>query len=115
MYSNTTYKYDRLSRYFNYSCFSGDEWELYSDTPHYSYRIVMWLDEAKGEFAVDKAGELLLPEECAIDEFGYVYLYNYDEDALELLPGASAYNAQGMALRLDERSQLLVQELIIGV
>lgn len=113
MYSNTTYKYGRSFRNFNYGAYCGDEWEMYSGMADYSYRPVMWLDEGRGDFAIGPDGEPLLEEECAVDVDGKLYIYNYDEDALEFFPGARAYNAQGLALKLDESSPLMIEELVI--
>ena len=113
LYSNDSYKYCKSWRNFTYGYFNEDYWELNSGIIDYAIRNVMWLDEANGEFAVSPDGELMDPDECAINSSGMVYVYNYDEDALELFHGARAYNALNMSLKFNPNSQLVTQEIVM--
>lgn len=113
MYSNDSYKYCKSWRNFTYGSFDEDYWELNNGIIDYKIKNVMWLDENKGEFAISPEGVLMFSDECAIDSSSKVYVYNYDEDALELYPGARAYNSDNMNLKFNPNSPLVVQEIVM--
>lgn len=110
MYSNRSFERTTSWRDYYYGCYEADSWELYSGVPHYRYKPVMWLDDAKGEFIVTSDGDMLSGE-YAIDADKNVYEYDYELDALVKVP-ALAYNSEAMLLNYDADSQLCVNELI---
>ena len=110
MYSNRSFERTTSWRDYSCGCYEADSWELYSGIPHYRYKPVMWLDDAKGEFIVTSDGDMLSGE-YAIDADRNVYEYDYELDALVKVP-ALAYNSEAMLLNYDADSQLCVNELI---
>lgn len=113
LYSNTTYKKTDSWRDYTYGEWAADDWELYSGMTDYKYEDVMWLDECAGEYICDEDGTLCSGD-FAIGRENTVYEYNYDEDALEKIPGARAYTAGGMRMKFNEKSPLCIRELVIS-
>ena len=111
-YSNRSFEKTTAWRDYTWGCYNMDSWEMYEGMRHYSYKPVMWLDEAKGEFILTEDDQMRC-EDYAIDEDGNVYEYDYTEDALIKI-NAEAFNAEGFALKFDENSQLCTEELIFA-
>lgn len=115
LYSNTSYRYSRSLRDFSYGRLNSGsslrEYDSCMDDLYgsYTYKTIMWVTE--GFIAgVDSDG---MPDEMfAIDPGNNVYLYDYDKDALVLMPGASAWSCNGTTIRFDPESNDVMQELI---
>ena len=114
MYSNHSFEYTTSFRDYKSYAWDDERWlALESGMRDYSYKNLMWLDDTAGDFAMDEKGELWTGD-FAVDVDGFVYEYDGIEDAMTLCPGWRAYNAEGMTLTYDERSQLATQELVLS-
>ena len=111
-YSNYSYM-PYNCRDFASSYWSKDRWEMYGSSVWYSEMPLMWLDERKGEFATTEKGDQVLYGEFAIDKYGSVYEYDYDEEAFTLRKSYRAYNSNFMSLKYDEESDYISKELIV--
>ena len=115
LYSNTSYRYSRSLRDFSYGWLSSGNSpreygscmdDLYGS---YTYKTIMWVTEG---FVAGVDSDSMPDEMFAIDPDNNVYLYDYDKDALVLMPGASAWSCNGTTLRFDMESNDVMQELI---
>lgn len=102
LYSNTSYRYSRSWRDFNYSWLKSDissrEYESCMDDidGSYTYKTIMWVTDG---FLAGVDSDSMADEMFAVDPANNVYVYDYDKDALVLMPGASAWSCNGTAIQ----------------
>lgn len=115
LYSNTSYRYSRSWRDFNYSWLKSDissrEYESCMDDidGSYTYKTIMWVTEG---FLAGVDSDSMADEMFAVDPANNVYVYDYDKDALVLMPGASAWSCNGTTIRFEEDDENVMQELV---
>ena len=115
LYSNTSYRYSRSWRDFNYSWLKSDissrEYESCMDDidGSYTYKTIMWVTDG---FLAGVDSDSMADEMFAVDPANNVYVYDYDKDALVLMPGASAWSCNGTTIRFEEDDENVMQELV---
>ena len=115
LYSNTSYRYSRSWRDFNYGWLnSGSSLREYDSCMNdidgsYTYKTVMWITDG---FISGVDRDFPLDDMCAIDADNNVYEYDDYKDALVRISGASAWSCNGTAIRFDPDSDNTLQELV---
>ena len=115
LYSNTSYRYSRSWRDFNYCWLnSGSSLREYDSCMNdidgsYTYKTVMWITDG---FISGVDRDFPLDDMCAIDADNNVYEYDDYKDALVRISGASAWSCNGTAIRFDPDSDNTLQELV---
>ena len=115
LYSNTSYRYSRSWRDFNYGWLnSGSSLREYDSCMNdidgsYTYKTVMWITDG---FISGVDRDFPLDDMCAIDADSNVYEYDDYKDALVRISGASAWSCNGTAIRFDPDSDNTLQELV---
>ena len=115
LYSNTSYRYSRSWRDFNYGWLnSGSSLREYDSCMNdidgsYTYKTVMWITDG---FISGVDRDFPLDDMCAIDADSNVYEYDDYKDALVRISGASAWSGNGTAIRCDSDSDNTLQELV---
>lgn len=107
-YSNSSYKYKKLLRNFPYY-FESDLLDNYIED--YYVKMLMWLDDRKGEYIKTDSGEMVQGY-FAIDKDGKVYEYEDEYGMFMRKFGATAHNAEGMRLKYDKNGD--VSEELVG-
>lgn len=114
MYSNTSYKYGWGWGNYKWGHSSAlalsDSWEVMDSGDQYFYRNVMWLDD--GEYVKDPEGNYW-EGDYAIDNYGGVYEYDHDAGALRRLWRWDAFGKEGLPLRYNSESPLVVCECVL--
>lgn len=121
LYSNSSYLHTRSWRDFSYNSwhnaksYDSDSCML-GNNGHYLYRNVMWLIDGyvTGTGQVEPLLDIGYSDEklYAIDESNRLYEYSWEDDALEELEGASAWNHNGTRVRFDPDSPDVMTECI---
>lgn len=110
-YSNGTYSYNFNFR--DYPHGSIGLCDYYSDYMYdYEEREIMWLNESKGEYVIDYAGDLCGGEGFAIDKEEKLYYFDVDFDGLIEIDGY-ARTAEGHPLRYNPESKFTQLEYVI--
>ena len=115
LYSNTSYRYSRSWRDFNYGWLnSGSSLREYDSCMNdidgsYTYKTVMWITDG---FISGVDRDFPLDDMCAIDADNNVYEYDDYKDALVRISGASAWSCNGTAIRFDPDSDNTLQALV---
>ena len=115
LYSNTSYRYSRSWRDFNYGWLnSGSSLREYDSCMNdidgsYTYKTVMWITDG---FISGVDRDFPLDDMCAIDADNNVYEYDDYKDALVRISGASAWSCNGTAIRFDPDSDNTLREFV---
>lgn len=112
-YSNRSFERFKTFRDPDYSYWTSDAWEAYEKYASYRQAPLMWLDESKGEIAVDTDGKACWTDDFAIDKDGHVYKFDYEFDAMIPCRGFRAYDSELRALKYNENSEMICNELIL--
>lgn len=112
-YSNGTWNDYEFPRSFMWNTWDNwsnpDKWEIGSGMTNYTHKIVMWLDEDEGQYAIGPDGEEYY--EAAVDEDGLVYIYDETVGAIRFILGAEAWDYEGRPVFYDPKG-FVTDELV---
>lgn len=125
LYSNLNHEWENLRNTKWTASYSWDDYDLYGkgwyDEGHitsgnwkakglYHMETVMWVDENFGYLTGVKDYDPT--EYFAVNRDGDVFMYNYDADALEVIPGATAWSNTGTQIRFNPDDPCTMREIV---
>lgn len=110
-YSNHSYSYSSIYRYYPYS-YSGCGEEPFDMGYVYDTRELMWLDDRNGHYAKKRNGEMI-QDNFAIDKNGTVFYFEPDMGMFIKVVGATAHNFDGTPLKFDRENEFVSEEIVM--
>lgn len=110
-YGYTDYGWGDDDDVYDYRSALKSEYDVDADG-EFDCKYLMWLDESKGEFAIDEDGSPIDDDAIAIDQNNQPYLYDYNEDIWYEAPFVRCYDVNYMALKFNWESEMVSREVV---